>query len=277
MGKRLCPYLFSVPFNIFSNRKALEQIALAGDNCPHIQCWLEFLIAYQYNLEYRRGTANSNADFLSHRPQKATEKDASEAWRLFHPEDVDVYFVGASGLWRCIPCNPLGRIPILGGLLLVTPSSILSELHSDESLFQTTMNPNAEFSTNCDHALLEEENATSPFMVAPVSRHSPVELTLDRTRLRSARAAQHATPQKALQPPSVTESTTTPPRDDVGDPDMVPDLSSSLLDEDFHIPVEQLDHPRWAEEQFKDLTFKANVNIFGMVAPFNSRQISCRK
>lgn len=58
------------------------------------------------------------------------------------------------------------------------------------------------------------------FEIALVSHHPPVELAVGRTRLQSARAAQ--------QPISVAKPTTTPPRDDVGDPDIALDLNLPL-------------------------------------------------
>ena len=46
-----------------------------GNHNARVQRWLEFLTAFDYNLEYRKGSANGNADFLSRLPEPATEHD----------------------------------------------------------------------------------------------------------------------------------------------------------------------------------------------------------
>ena len=56
-------------FRIFSDHKALESISKVGDHNVRVQRWLEFLTAFYYNLEYRKGSANGNADFLSRLPE----------------------------------------------------------------------------------------------------------------------------------------------------------------------------------------------------------------
>ena len=63
--KRLRGYLWGNNFRIFSDYKALESIGKVGNHDARVQRWLEFLTAFDYTLEYRKGSANGNADFLS--------------------------------------------------------------------------------------------------------------------------------------------------------------------------------------------------------------------
>ena len=63
--KRFRGYLWGTNFRIFSDRKALESIGKVGNHDTRVQGWLEFLTAFDYTLEYRKGSANGNADFLS--------------------------------------------------------------------------------------------------------------------------------------------------------------------------------------------------------------------
>lgn len=81
-------------------------------------------------------------------------------------------------------------------------------------------------------------------MVAPMSRHPPVELTHGRTRLPSTRAAQCTTTSEVSLPPA-TESTITPPHGGDDSPDIALDLISTSP-KDVHMPVEQIDHLGWA-------------------------------
>ena len=83
---------------VFTDHQALESLEKVGEHRPRVQRWLEFLNAYQYQLIYRKGTGNGNADFLSRLPLPAAESDINGDSALTHPDDVDVYFVGASGL-----------------------------------------------------------------------------------------------------------------------------------------------------------------------------------
>ena len=71
--KRLRGHLWGTKFRIFSNHKALESIGRVGNHNARVQRWLEFLTAFDYTLEYRKGSANGNADLLSRLPEPATE------------------------------------------------------------------------------------------------------------------------------------------------------------------------------------------------------------
>ena len=54
-----------LPICIYSDHKALESIDKVGEHNGRVRRWLEFFSAYTYTLEYRKGSANGNADFLS--------------------------------------------------------------------------------------------------------------------------------------------------------------------------------------------------------------------
>lgn len=127
-------YLFSIPSKTSTDQKALVHITSAHEHCPRIQESLEFLAAFYYTLECRRVTANGKVDFLSHLPQAGTEENTSKACHLSHPEDVEIHLVGFSNLWLHIPRNRSDGVSVLGGLLLVHPSSVLDRLYSDDPL-----------------------------------------------------------------------------------------------------------------------------------------------
>ena len=63
--KRLGGCLWGTKFRIFSEYKALESIDKMGNHNARVQRYLEFLTALDYTLEYRKGSASGNADFLS--------------------------------------------------------------------------------------------------------------------------------------------------------------------------------------------------------------------
>ncbi len=87
--KRLRGYLWGTHFHIYTDHKALEHFAKVGENNARVLRWLEFLSAYSYTLEYRKGSANGNADFLSRLPMAATEHDRSGRNRLTPTDDDD--------------------------------------------------------------------------------------------------------------------------------------------------------------------------------------------
>ena len=116
--KRLRGHLSSTRFQIYSDHKALENIAKVGEHNARVRRWLEFFSAYNCTLEYRKGTANGNADFLSRLPQPATDADRTERNRLTGPDTVGIYLIRPCGFAPNEPATPgIG----LGGL--VTPPS----------------------------------------------------------------------------------------------------------------------------------------------------------
>lgn len=63
--KRLRGYLWDTKFRTISDRKAPESNGKGGDHNGRVERWLEFLAVFDYTVEYRSGSANGNADFLS--------------------------------------------------------------------------------------------------------------------------------------------------------------------------------------------------------------------
>ena len=75
--RRLRRYLFGVFFRVFTDHECLQQIRKIRETKPRIQRWMGFLSAYNFNLSYRRGNDNANADVLSRVPLPPTEEDIS--------------------------------------------------------------------------------------------------------------------------------------------------------------------------------------------------------
>ena len=53
-----------------------------------VQRWPEWFTAFDYTLEYRKGSANENADVLSRLPEPATEHERSGSSSLTHVEEM---------------------------------------------------------------------------------------------------------------------------------------------------------------------------------------------
>ena len=118
---RLRGYLWGTKFRIFSDHKALESIGKVGNHNARVQRWLEFLTAFDYPLEYRKGSANGNADFLSCLPEPATEHDRSGLTSLNPIEDGGIYVIRACGLNT--PSSPIPGVG-LGGLVPRTEGAV---------------------------------------------------------------------------------------------------------------------------------------------------------
>ena len=86
--RRLRHYLFSVYFMIFTDHECLQSISKIGETKPHIQRWMEFLLACNYRLSYRRGRNNANADLLFRLPIPPTAEDISGSSALTDPDDL---------------------------------------------------------------------------------------------------------------------------------------------------------------------------------------------
>ena len=123
--KRLRGYLWGTTFRIFSNHKAFESIDRVGDHNARVQRWLEFLTAFYYTLEYRNGSADGNADFLSRLPEPATEHDRKGSSCLIPVEDGGIFLIRACGLrtWA----SPIPGVG-LSGLVPHPESAVLSGL-----------------------------------------------------------------------------------------------------------------------------------------------------
>ena len=153
--KRLRGYLWGTHFHIFTDHKALEHFAKVGDNNARVLRWLEFLTAYSYTLQYRKGSENGNADFLSRLPIAATEHDRSGRNRITPTDEDDfvhlvsplappvvshdtVHFIRSCG--RLPPGDSIRGIG-LGGLLPPSSTAVLGGLplsSSDFSDFRRT-------------------------------------------------------------------------------------------------------------------------------------------
>ena len=95
--KRLRGYLWGTKFRKFSDYKVLESIGKVGDHNARVQRWLELLTAFDYTLEYCKGSANGSADYLSCLPKPATEHDRSWSSGLTPVEDGGNSFIRACG------------------------------------------------------------------------------------------------------------------------------------------------------------------------------------
>ena len=136
--KRLGGYLWGTKFRIFSDHKALESIGKVGDHNARVQRWLEVLTAFDYTLEYRKGSVNGNADFLSRLPEPAMEHDRIGSSSLIPVEDGGIFLIWACGLrTRASPIPGVG----LSGLVPHSESAVLGGLpfaSSDFAIFART-------------------------------------------------------------------------------------------------------------------------------------------
>ena len=110
---------------MFTGHESLESIGKKGNHNTRVQRWLEFFTAFDYTLEYRKGSANGNADFLSRLPEPSTEHDRSGSTSLNIIEHSGIYLIRACGLNT--PPSPIPRVG-LGGLVLSTVRAVLSGL-----------------------------------------------------------------------------------------------------------------------------------------------------
>ena len=111
--RRLCQYLFSVFFLIYTDHECLQQISKKDESKHRIQRWMEFLSVYNYRLSYRRGRENANADFLSRLPLPSNAEDISGSSALMDSDDLGVYLTRACGYTT--PSCPVPGV-VLGGL-----------------------------------------------------------------------------------------------------------------------------------------------------------------
>ena len=69
-----------------------------GGHNARVQRWLEVLTAFDYTLEYRKGSANRNADCRSRLPEPATEHDRTGISSLMPVEDGGIFLIRGCGL-----------------------------------------------------------------------------------------------------------------------------------------------------------------------------------
>ena len=87
-----------------------------------VQRWLEFLTAFGYTLNYRKGSANGNAGFLFRLPEPTTEHDGTGSISLISVKDDSIFHIRACG--RRDSASPISG---------VGPSRMVPETESDGS------------------------------------------------------------------------------------------------------------------------------------------------
>ena len=96
--KRNRQMFYGIPFEVETDHQPLQNLASLSDKSNRVQRWFVFLNAYIFTLKHRSKNANANADVLSRLPLPATVEDLQPRYCLTDPSDLDVYFVGASGI-----------------------------------------------------------------------------------------------------------------------------------------------------------------------------------
>ena len=86
-------YLWGTTFRILSDHKELEILDNTAEQNPRVQQWISFLTAYNYTLEYRKGSANRSADFLPRLTLPATELDRSGPCSLLPSDEKRVFLI----------------------------------------------------------------------------------------------------------------------------------------------------------------------------------------
>ena len=108
-----------------SDHKARESIGKVGDHNARVQWGLEFLTAFDYTLEYHKGSANGNPDFPSRLLEPAKENDRSGSSSFTPVEDDGIFLMRGCGLRiRSSPTPGVG----LSGLVPRTKSVVLGGL-----------------------------------------------------------------------------------------------------------------------------------------------------
>ena len=89
---------YVIPFIEVSDHQPLKNLETLAAIYNRVQRWYDFLSAYTYKLVYRPGKLHGNADLLSRLPLPAAADKANTKLRQTDPTDIDVYFIGASGV-----------------------------------------------------------------------------------------------------------------------------------------------------------------------------------
>ena len=95
--KRNRQIFYGIAFEVETDHKPLQNLASMSDKSNRVQRWFNFLSAYTFTLKHRSKNVNANADVLSF-PLPATGENLQPRYRLIDPSDLDVYFLGASGI-----------------------------------------------------------------------------------------------------------------------------------------------------------------------------------
>ena len=108
---------YGIPFVVKSDHQSLKNLESLATKVNRVQRWYDFLSAYTYRLVYRPGKLNGNADLMSRLSFPAAKDSLDVKLRLTDPTDIDIYFIGASGVQPRLR----GRAGIfLGGLAMQT-------------------------------------------------------------------------------------------------------------------------------------------------------------
>lgn len=88
-------YHWETKFGILSDHKPVEIIGKMVNNNARVQRWREFLNAFGYTLQSRKGSANNNVYVVPGLPEPATEHDRSRSTSLTPVEDGGIYLIEA--------------------------------------------------------------------------------------------------------------------------------------------------------------------------------------
>ena len=282
--KRLRQYLFQIPFIIYTDHQALQQLPKIGEHKARVQRWLEFLTAYPYTIKYRRGSANANADFLSRLPLPATDADRTGPFRLTDPDDVHAYLIRPSrpDLLRTPPESSLGGLVSspdnnpLGGLQL--SSSDFHDFRSWGSSIQLPLPTTASVSLISDRTRSKQAARNAPQVPPPMSSTSSTASATPAVPPSTRRTSRRSSRVRASSLPPSTRLRSTPRASSSRDstcssPSSAPAAPASVgsnsdppsITEHLRTPVEQhLSHQRlheyltsyshsdWAREQLAD-------------------------
>ena len=91
-------YLSGTNFQTYlSNYKALKSIGKVGGHNACAQRRIEFITAFDYTLQHRKGSVNGNADFLSRLSEPAMEHDRSGSSSHTPVNDGGIMLIRAAG------------------------------------------------------------------------------------------------------------------------------------------------------------------------------------
>eukprot|EP00624_Nannochloropsis_granulata_P001058 evm.model.NODE_1477_length_24586_cov_22.484747.9 len=82
------PYLYGAKFTIFTDHKALEHIHKAKDSTGQLFRWSLFLQDYDFDIKFRPGKSNINADVLSRTRQAAAQQPVADVSSLTTSHDT---------------------------------------------------------------------------------------------------------------------------------------------------------------------------------------------